>query len=120
MLTDQKSSYEALVRELFGARCQHERIASTRRRDVSNPLWPINHTLARVRDNVSRLVRETWAAAKLRRWLAGQLSIWVCYRNYVRDRTNRHVGTTPAMALGAQERPWDVPQLLKWRVFPWG
>ncbi|HTF87967.1 MAG TPA: hypothetical protein VK843_06125 [Planctomycetota bacterium] len=117
VLTDEKLSYATLLKELFGERCLHERTPSTRRRDVCNPLWPINHTLARVRDNVSRLVRETWAAAKLRRWLAGQLAIWVCYRNYVRGRTNRE-HTTPAMALGFQAQPWSVPGLLEWRVFP--
>jgi hypothetical protein len=118
VLTDKKHSYARLLRTLFGKRCVHVRIPSTRRRDVSNPLWPINHTLARVRDNVSRLVRETWAAAKLRRWLEGQLAIWVCYRNYVRGRTNREPTTTPAMALGAQQQRWSVRQLLEWRVFP--
>jgi hypothetical protein len=63
-------------------------------------------------------VRETWAAAKLRRWLAGQLAIWVCYRNYVRGMTNQQPRTTPAMALGVQEQRWKVSQLLEWRVFP--
>ena len=117
VLTDRKSSYARLLRELFGERCRHLRTSSARRRDVSNPLWPVNHTLARLRDGLSRLVRETWAAAKLRRWLAGQLAIWVCYRNYVRGRTNHQTGTTPAMALGAQPRAWEVSQLLEWRVF---
>jgi hypothetical protein len=118
VLTDQKPSYAQLLEQIFGKRCQHERTISTRRRDMSNPLWSINHTLARVRDNVSRLVRETWAAAKKRCWLAGQLAIWVCYRNYVRGRTNRTTGTTPAMVLGVQKQPWGVPQLLEWRVIP--
>ncbi|HTF87298.1 MAG TPA: hypothetical protein VK843_02735 [Planctomycetota bacterium] len=117
VLTDEKHSYAQLLVELFGERCKHERTSSKRRRDVSNPLWPINHTLARVRDNVSRLVRETWAAAKLRRWLAGQLAIWVCYRNYVRGRTNREEAT-PAMVLKVQGQPWSVPGLLERRVFP--
>ena len=119
VLTDEKPSYGQLLRELFGERCRHLRTASTKRRDVRNPLWPINHTLARVRDNLSRLVRETWAAAKLRRWLAGQLAIWVCYRNYVRGRTNRQPRTTPAMVLGVQKQRWRVRELLEWRVFPW-
>ena len=118
VLTDQKPSYAQLLQEIFDKRCQHERESSTRRRDVRNPLFPINHTLARVRDNVSRLVRETWAAAKKRRWLAGQLAIWVCYRNYVRGRTNRTSGTTPAMALGVQKQQWDLARLLEWRVMP--
>lgn len=118
VLTDEKSSYAKLLGELFGARCQHLRTPSTRRRDVRNPLWPINHTMARVRDNVSRLVRETWAASKLRRWLAGQLAIWVCYRNYVRGRTNPEPRFTPAMALGLQRRRWKLRRLLRWRLFP--
>ena len=119
VLTDRKTSYAQLLKALFGDRCRHLRTISTRRRDVTNPLWPINHTLARVRDNVSRLVRETWAAAKLRSWLAGQLSIWVCYRNYVRDMTNRQAGITPAMALGLLAQPKSVGQVLEWRIFPW-
>ena len=118
VLTDRKPSYAQLLSELFGDRCLHQRTLSTRRRDVRNPLWPINHTLARMRDNVSRLVRETWAAAKLARWLEGQLAIWTCYRNYVRGRTNREPRVTPAMALGAQARRWPVRELLEWRVFP--
>ena len=117
VLTDMKVSYAEILRELFGERCQHSTTHSTDDRDVKNPLWPINHTLARVRDNVSRLVRENWAASKLRHWLAGQLSIWTCYRNYVRGRTNRCPGTTPAMALGALERQWSVGQLLDRRIF---
>jgi hypothetical protein len=120
VLTDHKHTYALLLRELFGPRCEHQRTISTRRRDPRNPLWPINHTLARVRDNVSRLVRETWAAAKLRRWLAGQLAIWVCYRNYVRGTTNQQPRTTPAMALGVQAQRWKVWELLEWRVFPRG
>ncbi len=118
VLTDRKQSNASLLQELFGERCRHERTSSTRRRYPSNPLWPINHTLARLRDGISRLVRETWAAAKKRRWLAGQLAIWICYRNYVRGRTNREPETTPAMALGVQRVRWEVPQLLEWRVFP--
>jgi hypothetical protein len=119
VLTDEKSSYAKLLRQLFGSRCVHQRTHSKKLRDVTNPLWPINHTLARVRDNVSRLVRRNWAGAKLRRWLAGQLAIWVCYRNYVRGQTNRHEKTTPAMALGVQDRRWEPSELLEWRVFPW-
>jgi hypothetical protein len=120
VLTDKKESYALSLKKIFGARCEHLRTISTRRRDVTNPLWPINHTLARLRDGISRLVRKTWAASKLRRWLAGHLDIWVCYRNYVRWRTNKTAGVTPAMALGAQKQLWEVGQLLGSRVFPWG
>ncbi len=93
----------------------HQTTPSTRRRDWTNPLWPINHTLARVRDNVSRLVRETWAAAKKRRWLASHLAIWIAYRNYVRGKTNKQQRVTPAMTMGFHERPWSLRNLLAWK-----
>ena len=119
VLTDEKPSYARILKELFPAnearRLEHQTTPSTRRRDWTNPLWPINHTLARVRDNVSRLVRETWAAAKKRRWLASHLSIWIAYRNYVRGKTNKHHQVTPAMSLGFQEQPWSVRELLAWK-----
>ncbi|HUR29669.1 MAG TPA: hypothetical protein VM509_15875 [Planctomycetota bacterium] len=118
VLTDQKHSYAKILKQLFGERCQHVTTHSTRKRDVRNPLWPINHTLARVRDNASRLVRRNWGAAKKRRWIAGQLAIFVCYRNYVRGRTNHHPRTTPAMTLGVLAQQWSVGQLLEEKIFP--
>jgi hypothetical protein len=41
----------------------------------------------------------------------------VCYRNYVRGKTNLEPQTTPAMALGVQARRWMARELLEWRVF---
>jgi hypothetical protein len=117
VLTDEKHAYSKILREKFGKRCTHERVPSTLVRDTRNPLWPINHTLARVRDNVSRLVRETWAVAKLRRWLAGHLSIWTCYRNYVRGRTNCEPRFTPAMCANVSPHQFSDAELLRWRVF---
>jgi hypothetical protein len=116
--TDEKQSYATILHEIFGERLRHGTTPATRRRDPSNPLFRINHTLAMTRDGVSRLVRRTWAAAKLRQWLAGQLAIWICYRNYVRDRTNKDHRLTPAMALGVLTEQWSVPRLLEWRVLP--
>ena len=119
VLTDEKPSYARILKELFprneARTLEHQTTSSTRRRDHTNPLWPINHTLARVRDNVSRLVRETWAAAKKRRWLASHLAIWIAYRNYVRGKTNKHHRVTPAMSLGFQARPCSVRDLLAWK-----
>jgi hypothetical protein len=117
--TDMKKSYVVLLKWIFGERCRHVRTISTRRRDVTNPLWPINHTLARTRDGISRLVRRTWAGAKRRERLAEHFAIWICYRNYVRGMTNRKTKVTPAMALGALGERWDVGRLLERRVFPW-
>jgi hypothetical protein len=118
--TDRKHSYAAGLRRLFGARIRHERYSSTAARNYSNPLFPINHTLAMMRDGVSRLVRRTWAASKLREQLELHLWIWIAYRNYVRAITNRASRTTAAMALGIDGKKWTREELLAWRVPPAG
>lgn len=118
VITDQKATYVPILKRLFGARCTHERISAKRERNLFNPLFKINHTFARLRDGISRLVRETWAAAKKRRPLAGHLAIWTCYRNYIRGRINREPRDTPAMWLGLESSQWSVDRLLSKRVFP--
>jgi transposase-like protein len=115
--TDRKSSYAANLKRIFGDRLRHERHSSQAARNYSNPLFPINHTLAMMRDGVSRLVRRTWAASKLRERLETHLWIWIAYRNYVRGITNRARHTTPAMALGIDHAKWRREELLAWRVF---
>ena len=117
VLTDEKHSYARILKALFGERVQHSTTPSSRKKDIHNPMSPLHHTLAMLRDGISRLVRENWAASKLRGCLAGHLSIWTCYRNYVRDWKNRCPRTSPAMVLGALERQWGVAQLLDRRVF---
>ena len=75
------------------------------RRDRANPLFAINHTLAMLRDGVSRLVRRSWAASKRSRKLQLHLWIWACWRNYVRGITNRAPRVTPAMVASLERRP---------------
>jgi transposase-like protein len=116
--TDGKESYARILGQLFGARLEHARCSSQARRDYRNPLFPINHTLAMLRDGISRLVRRSWAASKLRERLERHAWIWVCWRNYVRGITNRAPRTTPAMALGVTRRRWRKEELLAWKVLP--
>jgi len=115
--TDRKKSYAAILARLFSGRLRHERHSSKQPRNYGNPLFPINHTLAMMRDGVSRLVRRTWAGSKLRDRLEMHLWIWIAYRNYVRGITNRARHVTPAMALGIANEPWKREALLAWRVF---
>ncbi len=118
VVTDEKPSYARVLKELFdedGARkLVHETASPGRARDQTHSLSPITHTLARVREDVSRVERDTWAAAKKRRWLASHLAIWIAYRNYVRGKTNKEHRVTPAMAMGFDERPRSVRELLAW------
>ena len=96
-----------LLREYRG-----ERISSRDPRDVRNPLFPINHTLAMMRDSLSRLVRRTWAASKKKERLALHAWVWIAYRNYIRGITNRARAITPAMVVGVMRRSWRIEELL--------
>jgi hypothetical protein len=118
IFTDRKRTYPGSLRRVLGRSHGHVCTRSTLKRDRRNPLFPINHTLAQLRDGVSRLVRRTWAASKRAAWLERHLWIWVCWRNYVRDVTNKAPGVTPAMFLGVAHRPICREELLGARVWP--
>ncbi len=92
------------------------RTSSKAKRDYSNPLFPINHTLAMARDGISRLVRRSWAASKLRERLEWHAWIWAAWRNYVRAITNQAPKVTPAMAAGVTGKRWSVAKVCAWRV----
>jgi len=114
--TDRKFTYPRILKRCFGSRLQHLRHSSTAKRDYQNPLFPINHTFAMLRDGLSRLVRRTWAASKLRQRLELHAWIWIAWRNYIRGITNRAPATSPAMALGVEHKRWTVAQLFAWSV----
>ena len=116
--TDQKSSYARLIDQIFAGRAFHERHDSKLRRDRYNPLFAINHTLAQMRDSISRLVRRSWAASKLAERLELHTWIWIAWRNYLRSITNFAPNITPAMVLGVESRQWKKNELLAWRILP--
>lgn len=119
IVTDQKRTYPAILREVFGAReLAHATTSSKAVRDTKNPLFAINHTLAMLRDGVSRLVRRTWAHAKTSERLLHHLWIYVGWRNYVRGVSNTRKHETPAMALGVDPERWLLPAWMRWRA-PW-
>ena len=114
--TDRKTAYGTILRGLLGSRVSHGRYDSRCRRDYKNPLFPINLTLAMARDCISRLVRRTWAASKLRERLRLHGWIWAAWRNYVRPITNRAPKVTAAMAAGVTTRRWSIAKICAWRV----
>jgi len=116
--TDCKSQYRRQLAATFGTRLLHYRAHSSEPRVPGSLLFPINLTLAMLRDGVSRLVRRNWGASKKRERLELHQWIWIGYRNYVRGRTNRSKGLTPAMKLGVLGEPLSVVALLRERVFP--
>lgn len=114
--TDRKSTYRGCIRRALGPRVGHETTDSRRERTRENPLFPINHTLAQMRDNVSRLVRRTWAASKQAARLEHHLWLWICWRNYVRGITNKAPRITPGMIVGATHKQLRREELLRWCV----
>jgi transposase-like protein len=118
--TDRKATYPAILKEVFEKTpVLHERTTSKAKRDRRNPLFSINHTLAMLRDGLSRLVRRTWAHAKLRKRLATHLWIYIAWRNYIRGVSNKLRHTTPAMAMGVETERWSREALLRWSArFP--
>ncbi len=116
--TDQKSSYATVLEELMPGRYVHHTYSGRAERSTANPLWPINHTLAMLRDGMSRLVRRSWAASKDRVWLAHHLWIWIAYRNYIRGYTNKQKRVTSGQLAGVVARRFTKSNFFEWRVAP--
>ena len=113
--SDMKRTYPSECRRAtWGRPFFHKTTSSRKRRDYRNLLFPINHTLAMMRDGMSCLVRRSWAACKSIRGLEMHAAIWTAYRNYVRGVTIK-TKTTPAQAAGVCARRWSHKELLRWR-----
>ncbi len=115
--SDWKSSYGTVLKEVMPGAYHHARHSSKTRRDRFNPLFPINHTLAMLRDGLSRLVRRSWGVSKQREWLERHAWVWIAYRNYIRGITNKAPETSSAQALGVCSRKFSKHTFFEWRVF---
>ncbi|MFT5291146.1 MAG: transposase-like protein, partial [Planctomycetota bacterium] len=119
LLSDEKSSYPKHARKAFGAaRLVHKKTNSKVARMIWNPLFPVNHEEAMMRDLLGRLRRESWLVSKKRRYLDLGLHLWMAYRNYVRKRFNRDT-ESPAQMLGFVSRRLSFGEALSWRQ-DWG
>ena len=113
--SDMKRTYPTECRRAtWGRPFIHKTTSSRERRDYKNLLFPINHTLAMMRDGMSCLVRRNWGVCKSIRGLERHASIWTTYRNYVRGVTIK-TKTTPAQAAGVCARRWLLKEVLRWR-----
>ena len=118
--TDEKRSYPALIQEAFGPErtIVHGTTKSTRKRDISNPLFAINQTEAMARDLMGRLRRQSWLVSKKRRYLDLGLALFIAWRNLVRRRFNLEEHS-PAQVLGFTPRRMSEEELCSWRQ-DWG
>ena len=115
--TDQKHTYAVALKRIFGERLVHQKTHSSVPRSYRNPLFPINHTFAMLRDGLSRLVRRNWGASKKREKLEHHLWAYMGWRNYVRPITNRNHTESAAMVAGLCPRMLEVTELLGLRMF---
>ena len=113
--SDRRSLYARLGRRQFGGRFAWAPHSPAVRRDRRNPLFPINHTNARLRHFLARLRRRSWCVSKRRLRLQQHLQIAALWVNYCRPITNR-TRMTPAQALGLAERPYREEEVLAWRL----
>ena len=114
--TDQKALYGALRTRLFGEQVTHETVSGKAPRTTWNPLFPINHTEAMLRDNCGRLRRRSWLVSKHARYLRRQLDLFTAYRNWHRPRTNHEPeGRAPGVVLQLLDRNLSGSELLAWR-----
>ena len=116
--SDEKPLYERLGRALLGQRFVWSPHSASARRDHTNPLFPINHTNARLRHFLARLRRRTWCVTKQGQHLQAHLHIAALWVNYCRGITNR-TRVTPAQALGVASRAYRPEEVLGWRQ-DWG
>jgi len=116
--SDEKPLYGRLGQALYGSRFVWRRHSAAARRDRANPLFPINHTNARLRHFLARLRRRTWCVSKKREWLQGHLKVATLWSNFCRGITHR-TRTTPAEALGVAPRGYRAEEVLAWRQ-DWG
>ena len=115
LFTDEKSSYGPIARSVFRGRdVQHSQTSSVLPRGTLNPLFPINHEEACLRDKIGRLRRESWLVSKLRKYLNLHLAAYAAVRNYVRPRFNRDT-LTPAQLLGISPFRLSLDEILGWR-----
>jgi transposase-like protein len=113
--TDKKGSYRRLFKNAVGEQfASHQTISGRSPRCYGSTLFPINHTLAMMRDGISRLVRRSWCVSKLRSRLELHFWVWVAYRNYIRGITVK-TATTPAQAMGVARFAWTKSRLTRWR-----
>ena len=117
--TDEKKSYPGHARKAFpDQRIVHRTTNSKQPRTPWNPLFPINHTEARLRDLMGRLRRESWLVSKKRERLDLHLQLHMTWLNYHRPRFNRDQ-QSPAELLGWAPRRLTEGEVLGWRQ-DWG
>ncbi|KAA3604921.1 MAG: hypothetical protein DWQ01_20165 [Planctomycetota bacterium] len=116
--SDGKKTYPRIMKSVFGQHGFEHRVEPSKGpRNRNHPLFPINHTLAQMRDNISRLVRRNWGVSKRRQWLVPHLWLWILWRNYLRPIVAEGNPPTPGELVGASTGRLTAEDVFRWRIF---
>ena len=117
--SDENPAYpRALAAQRHLREIVHQTTSSRARRDAANALRAVNVFELIARHSAANHKRETIAFSKSIVSALARMWVLVAWRNYVKCRSERRRGPTPAMLAGVCAHRWSVPELLAERLFP--
>ena len=98
IVTDAKPQYQSEIQgELRDIAIEHVAVSNgtnqslhavrpTRRKNRNDRMFWFNHVAARIRHDLSRMMRKVWVTTKKREWLQMHLDLFTCYFNQYKFR----------------------------------
>jgi hypothetical protein len=86
LVTDESPKYPARIRKALPS-ATHRAVRrvppplAQKRRNTDDPLWALNVTAAKLRNDLSRLSRKTWVTTKKRSALAQRIALYTAWHN---------------------------------------
>lgn len=115
--SDDHPAYRRSMKSLT-TRISHCITPGSAHRDSRNSLWVINLLDLLIRHSSANHKRETIAWSKRRQSSCERLAILLVWRNYMKRRREKVRGSpTPAMERGLLDRPLEIVELLRVRLF---
>jgi len=116
--SDEHKTYPLAWKDLPTYSIRHECTPSKAARTPRNPLFAVNNTDLLLRHNSANHKRETIAFSKRHQGVVERAAVLLLWKNFMKPFSENHGGGTPAMRLGVRERPLDLAEVLKERLFP--
>jgi len=116
--TDEHADYPRAVGRLPHLTVSHQTISSRAARTPMNPLFPVNLLDLLIRHSGANHKRETIAFSKRRASAIERLAVFLVWRNWIKEFSERKRGGSPAMRLGLAKERMTVEDILAVRLFP--
>ena len=115
--TDEHTDYPRALRHLLHLQVEHRTVSSRAARTPRNPLFEVNLLDLLVRHCGANHRRETIAFSRRRQAAVERLWLFLFWRNYSKQFSERARDGTPAMRLGLLDRPLTLEEALRDRRF---